>query len=84
MKPEIGPVTLQGRPLRCIICGHDLFREHHVNVGNAVFSFLDPESQAHCAVCARCGYVHMFLPRATVEVDDKAPKVAPAPPTAPA
>jgi predicted nucleic-acid-binding Zn-ribbon protein len=82
MSREIGPVQVQGRPLRCIICSHDVFWEHHLNLGNAVFSFLDPDSKAHCAVCARCGYVHMFLPRATIE--DEAPAPAPAAPPAPA
>jgi len=82
MNDEIGSVAVQGRPLRCIICSHDAFREHHLNLGNAVFSFLDPDSTAHCAVCARCGYVHMFLPKATIDAGADAP--AAVPPAAPA
>ena len=81
MEREIGSVSVQGRPLRCMICSHDAFREHHLNIGNAVFSFLDPDSKAHCAVCARCGYVHMFLPSGTVEADAPAPAGASPAPT---
>ena len=77
MNDEIGSVAVQGRPLRCIICSHDAFREHHLNLGNAVFSFLDPDSTAHCAVCARCGYVHMFLPGGTVKDDQPAAEPPP-------
>ena len=80
MAHEIGPVEVQGRPLHCLVCSHDRFWEQHLQLGSALFSFLDPESSAHCAVCARCGYVHMFLPKGTVEDDQKAPQgAAPAP-----
>ena len=80
MAHEIGPVTVQGRPLRCNVCSHDAFWEQHLQLGSALFSFLDPDSSAHCAVCARCGFVHMFLPKGTVEDDATAPQGAsPAP-----
>ena len=80
MAHEIGPVEVQGRPLHCLVCSHDRFWEQHLQLGSALFSFLDPESSAHCAVCARCGHVHMFLPKGTVEDDQKAPQgAAPAP-----
>ena len=82
MAREIGPVTVQGRPLRCIICSHDVFWEQHFNLSTPLFSFLDPDSKAHCAVCARCGYVHMFLPKGTVESDE--PAIAPGGGPAPA
>ena len=80
MAREIGPVTVQGRPLRCTICSHDVFWEHQISLATPLFSFLDPDSKAHCAVCARCGYVHMFLPKGTIEAGEKAPGPAsPAP-----
>ncbi len=82
MSHEVGPVTVQGKPLRCMVCSHDVFWEHRVSLGNAIFSFLDADSAADCAVCARCGYVHMFLPKATVEDDETA--LAPSTPAAPA
>ncbi len=77
MAHEVGPVTVQGKPMRCNVCSHDLFREHHVQLSNPLFSFLDPDSKAHCAVCERCGFVHMFLPSATVKDDELAPGGAP-------
>ena len=82
MSREIGPVTVQGRALRCMVCSHDTFWEENINVSTAMFSFLDPGSTAHCAVCARCGYVHMFLPKGTVEDDEKAATPLAAPPAA--
>ena len=79
MAREIGPVTVQGRPLRCMVCSHDVFWEHNITLSTPFFSFLDPNSTAHCAVCERCGYVHMFLPGGTVK-DDKPATEPPASP----
>jgi hypothetical protein len=80
MAHELGPVEVQGRPLHCLVCSHDQFWEQHLQLGSSLFSFLDPESSAHCAVCARCGFVHMFLPKGTVEDGDRAPQAeSPAP-----
>ena len=80
MTHEIGPVEVQGRPLHCIVCSHDTFWEHHLKLGGGLFSFLDPDSSAHCAVCARCGFVHMFLPKGTVDDETRAPlPAAPSP-----
>jgi hypothetical protein len=80
MSHELGPVQVQGRPLQCLVCSHDQFWEQHLQLGSSLFSFLDPESSAHCAVCARCGFVHMFLPKGTVEDGDRAPQAeSPAP-----
>ena len=73
MAHEFGPVTVQGRALRCLVCSHDTFWEHRVQLSTPFFSFLDPDSTAHAAVCERCGYVHMFIPTGTVRADEKAP-----------
>ena len=73
MAREFGPVTVQGRALHCTVCSHDTFWEHRIALSSALFSFLDPDSTAHAAVCERCGYVHMFIPTGTVRADEKAP-----------
>lgn len=73
MAREFGPVTVQGRALHCILCSHDTFWEHQVQLSTPFFSFLDPDSSAHAAVCERCGYVHMFIPTATVRDEEKTP-----------
>lgn len=73
MAHEVAPVTVQGRPLRCNVCSHDMFWEHNIQLSATLFSFLDPDSTAHCAVCERCGYVHMFIPTGTVRAEAKAP-----------
>lgn len=79
MAREIGPVTVQGKPLRCMICSHDTFWEHNFSLSTPLFSFLDPGGNAHCAVCERCGYVHMFLPKGTVRDDETAAQPTPPP-----
>jgi hypothetical protein len=76
MTREYSSVTVQGRALRCNVCSHDMFWEHHIQLGSTIFSFLDPDSAAQCAVCERCGFVHMFIPTATVPVEDKDPEAA--------
>ena len=30
MAHEYAPVTVQGRPLRCLVCSHDIFAEQHI------------------------------------------------------
>jgi hypothetical protein len=77
MAHEYGPVTVHGRVLGCLVCGHETFWEQHIQLSTQVFSFLDPDSRAHCAVCERCGYVHMFIPSGTVPVEDPQGKPAP-------
>ena len=81
---QYAPVAVQGRPLRCLVCSHDTFWEQHIQLSTQVFSFLDPDSHAHCAVCERCGYVHMFIPSGTVRADEPAGLASegPAPETA--
>ena len=76
MAREFGPVTIQGRALHCLVCSHDTFWEHHVQLSTPLLSFLDADSTAHAAVCERCGYVHMFIPTGTVRDDQQAPSGA--------
>jgi hypothetical protein len=76
MPHEYATVTVQGRMLQCLVCAHDRFWEQHIQLSTAMFSFLDPDSHAHCAVCERCGYVHMFIPSATVAIDEAAARPA--------
>jgi predicted nucleic-acid-binding Zn-ribbon protein len=79
---EFGPVTVQGRALRCNVCSNATFWEHQVQLATPLFNFLDLEEWnrvAHCAVCERCGYVHMFIPPHTVreEAPDARPEAEP-------
>ena len=47
-----GPVQVQGRPLKCLVCGHDTFRTSAPAPGRADMAY----------TCAQCGYLHWFLP----------------------
>ena len=47
-----GPVQMQGRSLKCLVCGHDTFRTSAPAPGRADVAY----------TCAQCGYLHWFLP----------------------
>jgi len=47
-----GPVQVQGRPLKCLVCGHDTFRASAPAAGRADVAY----------ACAQCGYLHWFMP----------------------
>lgn len=58
-------VEIQGQPLKCLVCTHDQFnrREAQLNTSGASFFNLDWLNRSGvCYVCARCGYIHWFLP----------------------
>jgi len=62
-EPEI--VYILGEQLRCEICAHDRFWERKAQLNTAVatfFSFDWANPSARCVVCARCGFIHWFLP----------------------
>lgn len=77
---EFGPVNVQGRQLKCIICSNGDFWEHEIPLPTPLFDLLDPQAWnrvAQCAVCARCGYVHMFIPPSAFQEDkETSPGVA--------
>lgn len=65
---ECGPVEVQGRQLRCTVCGNNTFWEHQIQLATPLLNFMDLEEWnrvTQCAVCERCGYVHMFIPPST-------------------
>lgn len=74
-KPKhFGPIEVQGRPLRCIICSNSTFWAHEIQLGTPLFSFLEIDEWnrlAQCAVCERCGYVHMFIPPSTFQREEE-------------
>ena len=76
-KPEqFGPIEVQGRQLRCMICGHSIFWEHEVQFATPLLEVLDLGAwnrSAQCAVCERCGYVHMFIPPSAFKETEDAP-----------
>ena len=62
---QYGPVTVHGYELRCLVCRHTEFWEHHVQLHTPAATLFNVEFAnrvANCAVCANCGYVHFFLP----------------------
>ena len=65
-KQDPEPATIAGASLRCEICHHDRFYHRRAQLHSAVASFFDLEwtgPSAECYVCAKCGYIHWFLPQ---------------------
>lgn len=62
------PLEIVGKPQRCQVCGNDAFRHREAQLHGAVATFFNLEWTspiADCYVCARCGYIHWFLPPKT-------------------
>ena len=71
-----GPIVIQGRDLRCTVCSHGIFWEQEVQFATPLTELLDPEAwnrSAQCAVCERCGHVHMFISPATFKQTEESP-----------
>jgi predicted nucleic-acid-binding Zn-ribbon protein len=59
-------VEVQGRVLKCLVCGHDEFwkKEAQLNTAGASFFNLEWTSPSGvCYLCSQCGYIHWFLPQ---------------------
>ena len=59
-------VEVQGRELKCLVCGHDAFWKREAQLNTAAASFLNfdwTNPSGVCYVCAKCGYIHWFLPQ---------------------
>ena len=59
-------VEIQGRELKCLVCGHGVFwkKEAQLNTAGASFLNLDwTNPSGACYICAKCGYIHWFLPQ---------------------
>lgn len=81
-RKRCGPIVVQGRPLRCMVCSHDIFWEHEIQFATPLTEILDPDAwnrSAQCAVCERCGYVHMFIAPGTVREPTGSPEALPQP-----
>lgn len=64
-KSEPISVQVHGRELSCLVCGHDCFHKREAQLNTAAASFFNfdwANSTGVCYVCARCGYIHWFLP----------------------
>ncbi len=77
---QFGPVNVQGRQLKCTICGNGNFWEHEIQLPTPLFDLLDLQAWnrvAQCAVYERCGYVHMFIPPSSFqEQQEESPREA--------
>ena len=58
-------VEIQGRELKCLICGHDTFFKQEVQLNGTASFFKNTRSlpPGTCHICAKRGYIHWFLPQ---------------------
>ncbi|MCR4419423.1 MAG: hypothetical protein QHH27_03000 [Clostridia bacterium] len=64
-KREPEQVQILEKDLACQVCGHDRFWRRQAQLNTAVATFFDLDwtnPSATCLICARCGYIHWFLP----------------------
>lgn len=66
MTSEPKKYVVQEKPFACLACAHDHFREREAQLNTATATFFGfdwANATANCLVCAKCGYVHWFLPQ---------------------
>ena len=66
MSKETVGKDILGKPLKCLICGHDRFtvRNAQLNTRMATFLNLDwANKTAECFLCEQCGHIHWFMPQ---------------------
>jgi hypothetical protein len=59
-------VEVQGRELKCLVCAHDEFWKREAKLNTTAASLFNLEwasASGTCYVCAKCGYIHWFLPQ---------------------
>ena len=64
--PEPEPLEVDGRAVKCLVCGHDRFhkREAQLNTAGMTFLKLDWANESGtCFVCDHCGFIHWFVPK---------------------
>jgi len=64
-KAEPTTVDIHNRPLECQLCRHNYFWHHDVQLHTPAATLFNLEWAnrfATCVICARCGYIHWFLP----------------------
>jgi predicted nucleic-acid-binding Zn-ribbon protein len=62
-------VTVLGKPLLCLVCGHDEFAQRAIKMQTTGMTFFDLDwlnKDADGAICTACGYVHQFAADAQV------------------
>lgn len=61
---RFGPIEVQGHSLHCHVCSHSVFWEREIGVAAPISNLLTFDAWsgvAQCAICVRCGHVHMFI-----------------------
>lgn len=59
-------VEIQGRELKCLVCANDSFLKREAQLSTSGMAFFNLEwanTTGTCYVCAKCGYIHWFLPQ---------------------
>ena len=63
-KEDPEEVTVNGKPLRCVVCQHGAFYQRRAQLHGPVATLFNLEwtaPTATCVICSQCGHVHWFL-----------------------
>ena len=62
---EDKPVQLKifDKPFKCTVCDGDTFRQKRAELRGPATSLFRSKDYALCLICAKCGYVHWFMPK---------------------
>lgn len=61
-------LKIQGMQFKCTFCNNTNFRKKILNIkldNESSFGLGKPTERIQGAVCTKCGYVHMFMPKET-------------------
>ncbi len=68
MEDDTLKLKIQGMQFECTFCKNKDFRKQVLNIkvdGDSSFGLGKPTERIQGAVCTKCGYVHMFMPKET-------------------
>lgn len=66
MSEEAKTVDINGRELRCVVCGNNQFWQREAQLNTAAASFFNfdwANPSGICVICEDCGYIHWFYPK---------------------
>ncbi|HTI69314.1 MAG TPA: hypothetical protein VMF06_05085 [Candidatus Limnocylindria bacterium] len=57
-------VEIEGKHVKCLICGHEQFHRRRVQVDTALSTGMSQEwhhNAGYCLLCDHCGFIHWFV-----------------------
>ena len=61
--PELQTVAVEGKSLKCLVCGNDEFRRRRAQlniVAGDLHDLFTKNTSSEALICGSCGFVHFF------------------------